>query len=63
LIVLKENATNCRRQVKAYDVLVKSPEDRKRLERTAPLLVAVRDRLAGKFTAEVCQQAEMLLTS
>jgi hypothetical protein len=25
--------------IKAYDVLVKSPEDRKKLERTAPLLV------------------------
>ena len=29
--------------IKAYDVLVKSPEDRKKLERTAPLLVAARD--------------------
>jgi hypothetical protein len=29
--------------IKAYDVLVKSPEDRKRLERSAPLLVAARD--------------------
>src|SRR6202040_3135617 len=27
----------------AYYVLVKSPEDRKKLERTAPLLVAARD--------------------
>ena len=30
--------------IKAYDVLVKSPEDRKKLERTAPLLVAARDK-------------------
>jgi hypothetical protein len=29
--------------IKAYDTLVKSPEDRKKLERTAPLLVAARD--------------------
>jgi hypothetical protein len=29
--------------IKAYDSLVKSPEDRKKLERTAPLLVAARD--------------------
>jgi hypothetical protein len=29
--------------IKAYDGLVKTPEDRKRLERTAPLLVAARD--------------------
>ena len=28
---------------KAYDMLVRSPEDRKKLERTAPLLVAARD--------------------
>jgi hypothetical protein len=29
--------------IKAYDVLVKSPEDRKKLEISAPLLVAARD--------------------
>jgi hypothetical protein len=29
--------------IKAYDRLVKSPEDRRNLERTAPLLVAARD--------------------
>ena len=29
--------------IKAYDRLVKSPEDRRKLERTAPLLVAARD--------------------
>jgi hypothetical protein len=29
--------------IKAYDVLVKTPEDRKRLEKSAPLLVAARD--------------------
>jgi len=29
--------------IKAYDGLVKTPEDRKKLERTAPLLVAARD--------------------
>src|SRR5271169_40409 len=29
--------------IKAYDVLVKSPEDRQKLEQTAPLLVAARD--------------------
>jgi hypothetical protein len=29
--------------IKAYDGLVKTPEDRKRLERSAPLLVAARD--------------------
>jgi hypothetical protein len=29
--------------ITAYDTLVKSPEDRRRLERTAPLLVAARD--------------------
>jgi hypothetical protein len=29
--------------IKAYDVLVKTPEERKKLERSAPLLVAARD--------------------
>ena len=29
--------------IKAYDILVKTAEDRKRLERSAPLLVAARD--------------------
>jgi hypothetical protein len=32
-----------RRSSKPYDVLVKSPEDRKKLEISAPLLVAARD--------------------
>jgi len=37
------------RSLKAYNVLVKSPEDRKTLERTAPLLVAARDQAVVEF--------------
>jgi phage regulator Rha-like protein len=33
--------------IKVYDTLVKSPEDRKKLERTAPLLVAARGQRYG----------------
>jgi hypothetical protein len=33
--------------ITAYDTLVKSPEDRKKLERTAPLLVAARGQRYG----------------
>jgi hypothetical protein len=36
-------ALNRNAVIKAYDGLVKTPEDRKRLERAAPLLVAARD--------------------
>jgi hypothetical protein len=47
--------------IKAYDSLVKTPEDRKRLERSAPLLVAARDQVVGqlkreKITAELATQ-------
>src|SRR5208337_3463757 len=47
--------------IKAYDVLVKSPEDRKKLERTAPLLVATRDQAVvelkrEKLTAELAHR-------
>ena len=38
--------------IKAYDVLVKSPEDRKRLERSAPLLVAARDQVVVQLKRE-----------
>jgi hypothetical protein len=38
--------------IKAYDVLVKSPEDRKKLERTAPLLVATRDQAVVELKRE-----------
>ena len=38
--------------IKAYDVLVKSPEDRKNLERTAPLLVAAREQAVVEFKRE-----------
>ena len=42
--------------IKAYDVLVKSPEDRKTLERTAPLLVAARDQAVVEQKRERLQQ-------
>jgi hypothetical protein len=46
--------------IKAYDVLVKSPEDRKKLEISAPLLVAARDQavveLREKLAAELNQR-------
>ena len=47
--------------IKAYDGLVKSPEDRKRLERSAPLLVAARDAAVvelkrEKLAAELAQR-------
>jgi hypothetical protein len=38
--------------IKAYDSLVKTPEDRKRLERSAPLLVAARDRVVVQLKRE-----------
>jgi hypothetical protein len=46
--------------IKAYDVLVKSPEDRKKLEISAPLLVAARDQAVvelkrEKLAAELAQ--------
>jgi hypothetical protein len=47
--------------IKAYDVLVKNPEDRKKLEMTAPLLVAARDQAVvqlkrEKLAAELVQR-------
>jgi Large polyvalent protein-associated domain 7 len=42
--------------IRAYDVLVKSPEDRKKLERTAPLLVAARDKAVVEQKRERLQQ-------
>ena len=47
--------------IKAYDVLVKNPEDRKKLERTGPLLVAARDQAVvelkcEKLAAELAQR-------
>jgi hypothetical protein len=41
---------------RAYDVLVKSPEDRKKLEITAPLLVAARDKAVVEQKRERLQQ-------
>ena len=38
--------------IKAYDVLVKSPEERKKLERTGPLLVAARDQAVVELKRE-----------
>ena len=38
--------------IKAYDVLVKSPEDRKTLEKTAPLLVSARDQAVVELKRE-----------
>src|SRR5438132_1379429 len=37
---------------RAYDVLVKSPEDRKKLERTGPMLVAARDQAVVELKRE-----------
>ena len=47
--------------IKAYDVLVKTPEDRKKLEISAPLLVAGRDTAVvelkrEKIAAELAQR-------
>jgi hypothetical protein len=47
--------------IKAYDSLVKTPEDRKRLERSVPLLVAARDQAVvelkrAKLAAELNQR-------
>src|SRR5271166_1238836 len=47
--------------IKTYDSLVKTPEDRKRLERSAPLLVAARDQAVvelkrEKLTAELAHR-------
>ena len=42
--------------IKAYDVLVKSPEDRKKLEITAPLLVSARDKAVVEQKRERLQQ-------
>jgi hypothetical protein len=47
--------------IKAYDTLVKTPEDRKKLEINAPLLVAARDAAVvelkrEKVTAELAQR-------
>ena len=41
---------------RAYNVLVKSPEDRKKLEITAPLLVAARDKAVVEQKRERLQQ-------
>src|SRR5258707_570367 len=38
--------------IKAYDVLVKTPEDRKKLEISAPLLVAARDQVVVELKRE-----------
>ena len=42
--------------IKAYDVLVKTPEDRKKLEISAPLLVAARDKAVVEQKRERLQQ-------
>src|SRR6266436_2089103 len=42
--------------IKAYDVLVKSPEDRKKLEITAPMFVAARDKAVVEQKRERLQQ-------
>jgi hypothetical protein len=47
---------NCEALIKAYDILVKTPEDRKKLERTAPLLVAGRDKAVVEQKRERLQQ-------
>jgi len=41
---------------RAYDVLVKSPEDRKKLEITVPLLVSTRDKAVVEKKRERLQQ-------
>jgi hypothetical protein len=38
--------------IKAYDVLVKNPEDRKKLEISTPLLVAARDQVVVQLKRE-----------
>jgi hypothetical protein len=38
--------------IKAYDTLVKSPEDRKKLEITTPLLVVARDKAVVELKRE-----------
>ena len=42
--------------IEAYDVLVKTPEDRKKLEISAPLLVAARDKAVVEQKRERLQQ-------
>jgi hypothetical protein len=42
--------------IKAYDVLVKTPEERKKLEISAPLLVAARDKAVVEQKRERLQQ-------
>ncbi len=49
---LDNHGVNREALIKAYDVLVKSPEDRKNLERTAPLLVATRDQAVVELKRE-----------
>jgi hypothetical protein len=53
---LDNHGINREALIKAYDVLVKSPEDRKKLERTAPLLVAARDQAVVEQKRERLQQ-------
>jgi hypothetical protein len=49
---VENHGVNRHALIKAYDVLVKSPEDRNKLERTAPLLVATRDQAIVELKRE-----------
>src|ERR1700732_1841210 len=49
---VENHGVNREALIKAYDVLVKSPVDRKTLERTAPLLVAARDQAVVELKRE-----------
>jgi hypothetical protein len=46
------HGVNSEALIKAYDVLVKSPEDRKKLEINVPLLVAARDQVVVQLKRE-----------
>ena len=50
--LVETHGVNRHALIKAYDVLVKSPDDRKTLERTAPLLVAARDQAVVELKRE-----------
>src|SRR6266446_2772528 len=49
---VKNHGVNRHALIKAYDVLVKSPEARKTLEKTAPLLVSARDQAVVELKRE-----------
>jgi hypothetical protein len=53
---VENHGVNRHALIKAYDGLVKSSVDRKTLERTAPLLVAARDKAVVEQKRERLQQ-------